>query len=117
MKHKTWFRLVLKAIGIYMICTGIPGLLTQVSSLVFQYSSFSVGAGVGWTVNQWWTWLIPQAIHSLGFLMIGLYLVFGGEWIVNKCIPSNRPYCPECGYDLSQSHGEKCAECGVTLPN
>jgi hypothetical protein len=49
-------------------------------------------------------------------LLLGLYLFFGAKWIVNKAIPSNRPYCPECGYDLSKSRGDVCPECGVALP-
>ena len=29
---------------------------------------------------------------------------------------SNRPYCPECGYDLSKATSGNCPECGVKLP-
>ncbi len=53
---------------------------------------------------------------SIVQLAIGVYLLFGGNWIVNVCISSNRPYCPECGYDLSKATSANCPECGVKLP-
>ncbi len=57
-------------------------------------------------------------VHGIGYLIqfvLGLYLLFSGEALVNLCIPSNRPYCPECGYELSESSQERCPECGVNL--
>jgi hypothetical protein len=45
-----------------------------------------------------------------------MYLLIGGKWIADFAIPSNRPYCPNCGYDLSHYSGERCPECGVTWP-
>jgi predicted amidophosphoribosyltransferase len=41
----------------------------------------------------------------------GLYLFFGGKWIVDLAIPGNRPYCQECGYDLTGAHRDRCPEC------
>jgi hypothetical protein len=48
---------------------------------------------------------------------IGLYLFFGGKWIANKAIPGNRPYCHECGYDLTQNSSGICPECGTPTPS
>ena len=41
------------------------------------------------------------------------YLFFGGKWIADKAIPGNRPYCHECGYDLTNAVGNVCTECGT----
>jgi predicted amidophosphoribosyltransferase len=56
---------------------------------------------------------LPQIIRYSLQIAIGVYLVFGAPWLVNRFIPSNRPYCIECGYDLSKSNSANCPECGV----
>ena len=115
MKHKTWFRLLLKAIGVSMICTAIPNMLSQVSNAIFSYYQYVASPpGSGWLYE--WNWWIPQLLWGGGQLAIGCYLFFRGEWIVNRAIPSNRPYCPDCGYDLSKNSTNQCPECGVSLP-
>lgn len=122
MKHKTWFRLVIKAIGVLLVGLSFREILylavavadTLLGSLPLPYriqlSPFPAG-------SNYLYWL-----PDLAQFAFGLYLFFGGKWIVDKCIPSNRPYCPECGYDVShlQSSGSgsarRCPECGVELP-
>ncbi len=114
MKHKTWFRLVIKAIGVLLI--GLS--LREMSMLAFWV--------VVWLFDESQTSLrgmspqysfanVAYALPDLAVFAFGMYLFFGGAWIVNKCIPSNKPYCAECGYDLSQSTGERCAECGTVI--
>lgn len=117
MKHKTLCRLALRILGVYMICTGIPSLLMNTAYFAVQYSQYSSQVIVGWSPSQQWLWMIPQALDWAARIAIGLYLVLGGNWIVNKIIPSNRPYCPECGYDLFHTPSlANCPECGVSLP-
>ncbi len=124
MKHKTWFRLVLKATGVLLIGLAVSDLLTLVigvlDAVVFAerwtmyspYGSQMTSLGSAKAVTSSLLSLLPS-VAQVGF---GLYLLFGGKWIVNLCIPSNRPYCPECGYDLSKTTSANCPECGVKLP-
>src|SRR5262245_11987829 len=113
MKHKTWFRLVLKAIGILLIGYSLPTVGRGAGELIYAY--FEGRQFAGYPSNYW----IVQSLYYSGTFMqfvLGLYLFFGGKWIVNMAIPSNRSYCPECGYDLQSSKGACCPECGVALP-
>jgi hypothetical protein len=98
-RYKTLFRVLLKFLGVWL---AISGLASVVGTAVLIIENYNLGPGyfgyaVGWGVG--------------GFieLVAGLYLFFGGRWIVDKAIPGNRPYCHECGYDLSKSSAPVCA--------
>ena len=125
-RHKTWFRLVLKAIGVLLIGFGIPEVLRNTIGImdllaknggwtfITPYGS-STAFGPG-TPSPYWL-LFWQALPDLAQIALGLYLLLGGKWLLNKIIPSNRPYCHECGYDLSKNQSANCPECGVELPS
>lgn len=118
MKHKTWFRLVLKAIGIFLLATGVAGLLNSISTAYGQ-AQFRGGFGMGVSYDLLQLLniaLLTGLVDSMVRLAIGSYLLFGGAKLVNLCIPSNRAYCPHCGYDLRAVSDEFCPECGVRLP-
>ena len=106
MKYKTLFRIVVKLIGVYLVATALASAATYAVNLVAQYSR--QGANFAWTTYSWIPWAGPCIRSALG-----LYLFFGGEWIINLAIPANRPSCPECGYDLSGSPKGRCPECGT----
>ncbi|MEE8154231.1 MAG: hypothetical protein V3T53_04645 [Phycisphaerales bacterium] len=116
MRHKTWFRLVLKAIGVLLIgfaASGVATLFTNVGYLAMYGDPFGVGGG---RTTNWiyWQFMSPH-VGDLVQLGLGLYLLFGGRWIADVAIPSNRPYCPECGYDIAEATGKCCPECGVQI--
>lgn len=115
MKHKTWFRLVLKAMGVFFAAQGVVYLLSSLPAMAL--------AAWGWFVNGYYAgdwsmflWEISGALIGAPMLLVGFYLFYRGEWIVSEAIPSNRPYCPDCGYDLSTIVSTVCPECGAALP-
>ena len=61
MKHKTWFRLVLKAIGIFLLATGAVAVVDAVSTAVGR-AVITSGFGSGY-----------------GFLEVLAYALFGGK--------------------------------------
>ena len=115
MQHKTLFRLGVKMLGLVFIAIYGVRLLQGVA---LTASEFFISGYIpnGRALSQMFI-QSEGRFASIGLLLIGLYLFFGGKWIVNLAIPSNRPYCPECGFDLSgQRKVAVCAECGTTIP-
>jgi len=114
MKYKTLFRLAVKFLGLCFIAIA----LVRASDVTAMLVSLYFRANMQWQPGIFWRVVLSQlGIQSGISLGLGIYLFFRGQWVVNLAIPSNRPYCPHCGYDLKgREHGRHCPECGVGLP-
>lgn len=101
MKYKTLFQLAIKLVGVLIVAEALArNLVFWLSLLIAGYAS--------------WNWAALTVPLGHGFsIAIGIYLFFGGRWIVNLGIPGNRPYCPECAYDLTGAVEPRCPECGT----
>ncbi len=111
MRHKTLFRLLCKALGIYFGVGGLIGLLGNIAGIIATMLSYPYSSGT--SMRSYWSSTALQALISLIELVIGLYLFFDARYVVNLAIPADHPYCPECGYDLTGNTGGLCPECGV----
>jgi hypothetical protein len=109
MKYKTLFRTGLKLLGLYFSITGIAAIVSAVMQIVGVWYQHGNAPGLGYSFYY----------TAGGFLQLGLglYLFFDGKWIADKAIPGNRPYCHECGYDVSHAEGRVCSECGTEFSN
>jgi len=106
MKHKTLFRLLLKFLGVWLTANGIVSLVSTITNVMVM--TFFRPAGVSYSYPYW-----ISLLSGVVGIALGLYLFFGGKRIVDLAIPSNRPYCHECGYDLTGAVGHVCNECGT----
>ncbi|HRK32410.1 MAG TPA: hypothetical protein PLD59_15200 [Tepidisphaeraceae bacterium] len=110
MRYKTLFRLGLKLIGVAATITSGGGLL---SSLWLVLSAYIGSSGMNFEY-AWNAYAGYIFLNTCGVLL-GLYFFFGGKWVADLAIPSNRPYCHECGYDLTAATGHICNECGTAF--
>lgn len=108
MEYKTHFRLAMKFLGVYFFFEGTTRLISCIDSVLgLILPPFGI-----WSFGTYGT---NQALASLAGMVIGLYLFFGGRWIVDRAIPGNRNYCHECGYDLTGNLQGICSECGTAF--
>ncbi len=105
MKYKTLFRVLQHLVGLLVCAQGVVSLAAPLRIMLLVFAN----AGTGFP-RSWWA-LIP--VEGVVGVALGLYLFFGGKWIADLAIPGNRPYCDECGYDLTDATGDSCPECGT----
>lgn len=111
MKHKTIVRLALRLMGVYLLAIGLPTAVSQAANVAMKLSG---SANSPMTGNDW-SWLLPSVLYGGTQIVLGAYLLFGGRLVVNTIVPSNRPYCPECSYELRPPISAHCPECGASL--
>ena len=100
-----------------LIGLAVPGVATLLADVGYRTMYGDPFTNVGSVRgSDWFLWqFVLRHVGTLVQLGAGFYLLIGGRWIVDVVIPSNRPYCPECGYDISEATGKCCPECGVQI--
>ena len=110
MRYKTFTRLLIKLMGIYFLLGGVVSLVAAVIYLVMMLGEYSSYGGLSMIAYP-----VSWGVSSLFSVGIGFFLLLASNWIVGLLIPSNRPYCPNCGYELTGSMRPQCPECGVDV--
>ena len=110
MRYKTFTRLLIKLMGIYFLINGLINTLSSTTYLLMSLSEYGSYGGLRIIAHP-----IAWGITSVCSTIAGLVLLLASNWLVDKLIPSNRPYCPNCGYELTGAMGGHCPECGVEL--
>jgi hypothetical protein len=108
MKHKAWFRLVMKCAGLITMIIAAMMVVDKLEDVIF---------GLFQSNNNWFSsYTLQSMIYYLVLLGIGYYLCFRGEWILSKAFPAGPKCCPACGYQVRGNVSGVCSECGSVLP-
>jgi len=110
MTEHAWFKLLIRAIGIMLCGFALPAILGQAGYLLQSFASTQS------LMPLEYIWMSAgSALGTLAEAGIGLYLLFGGNWIISRCLKEIRDNCVSCGYDISASVGDTCSECGAPI--
>jgi len=110
MTEHAWFKLLLRGIGVLLLGLGGPSVISQVGAIV----QIVIGGDLSYLNEYAWMYggMLVGNVAQAG---IGVYLLFGGGWIINRCLAELQHNCVSCGYDISASVGDACSECGAPI--
>lgn len=111
MKSFAWFILLLRAVGIIFIALGLPQILQTVREWLINVRLTDLLSASGAELSV----RILREIQSLSMFAIGLYLLFGGKWLIRRCLRGLGNQCVMCGYPTSQIKDGRCPECGTRI--
>lgn len=111
MNHRMIFRMAIKAAGLFILVQALPQVVNEVA----YHIDWAISVAHGALGRYDWIYRL-RSLTIIGFLVgCGLYLLLGGTWLVNKCVPLGA-LCEACGYNISHCTGDRCPECGSKLP-
>lgn len=102
----SWFKLIMRLIGVLLIGLSLPTAAGAVASLIYGFVNGANYLEPGALI---WLFSLLPALAQLG---IGLYLLFGSKWLMERCLRGIDSTCPNCAYDLTGATGNTCSECG-----
>jgi len=109
MNDHSWFRLLVRALGLLVAGVSVPSLVRGISSFAWAVFNQTQFAG------QRASYLIFYASDMVGGmlqLLLGIYLLFFADAFIRRCLLDIRDRCPTCQYDLRGITAPTCPECG-----
>lgn len=111
MNDYSWFRLLIRAVGLVLLGIALPSFLGTVGNMASYFASAPTSSQfpfvLGWAA---------YATGSLFQLVLGIYLLRGGGKLTAHCLSSVLGRCMACGYDVRTIASQNCPECGAVLP-
>src|SRR5262249_55089189 len=107
MTDYSWFKLLVRAIGLLLLGIGAPQLLSSIITICSRF----LGGELQWQIMApMYVGLVAEGAAQMGF---GLYLLLGPENLIARCLGGVRGRCAACGYDISTITTGICPECGT----
>jgi hypothetical protein len=112
MSDYSWFRLLIRAVGVLLLGLSLPLFLWTLGNLIAEIAQ-NARAGYGSSAASLFLSHLP-AMSGYGIqAAFGLYLLFGGASLVEFCLKGVRGRCARCGYNLQGLADPVCHECGT----
>jgi hypothetical protein len=109
MTDYTWFKLLVRAIGLLLMGMGLPYFVSTLVNLV-TWALDQGGSQLGYSYVLPY---IPSVAGAAAESVFGLYLFLGANGVIARCLRDVRGHCPSCGYDVSAVSTGRCPECGT----
>src|SRR5262245_41502110 len=111
MADYSWFRLLVKAIGMLLIGLAVPSLI-QTLAWAWRFAQ----GFPGMSTDDSWMWMLSSGLGPVVQGVMGAYLLLRGDRLIERCLRDVYGRCPVCGYDLRGHAAATCPECGNALP-
>lgn len=108
MKHKAWFRLIMKVAGLVTMLIGIMMVLDELLEISFDL--------FGRSQNSFTLYEVRSLLYASVLTGVGAYCCFWGERVIALAFPAGPKCCPACGYQVRGNVSGICSECGSVLP-
>lgn len=117
MNDATWFRLLLRAIGIVLVGFAAPTIVSycgSIASMFVDRGRWGGGRLSGVSISEMLYMFLPSASGHLMMLGLGVFLFIAPRRFVRWCVNDTVGRCGMCGYDLrGLTNNTKCTECGT----
>ncbi len=107
----TWFRLVIRAIGVLLVGLAMPSAVNHLASLIQLLAASS-----SMEISHYLFAMIAEFAGVVLMLGFGLYLLIGGGALIRYCTRDVTGLCASCGYDVRNLDADRCPECGAPIP-
>lgn len=114
MSEYAWFKLLVRAVGVLLLGLGGPMIVWYVARLLLMGLPGSPGATSRSFVPEL-TMAVPGILAYGSQTALGCYLIFRGDWIINRVLREVQGRCAICGYDLHGLASHNCPECNAPV--
>jgi|GEM_PF-4191491 len=118
MSERGWVTLVVRGIGLACTVAGLFGAAPMIFMGLWRLVSPFLGPSAqGTTIFSgldfgWYLWQGGASVVQIG---LGLYLLFGARWLIDRIAGEATGGCRACGYPVDESN-PACPECGTPDP-
>jgi hypothetical protein len=115
MNERGWFTLLVRGVGLVFAGKGLYGTLGLVLFALAQLVSPLWPGLSSWGPVDNWSYLFFISLGPLVCFGLGLYLLFRGDWLVDRFCRETVGRCGRCGYDVTGVAAVDCPECRAPL--